>query len=113
MRRERLYILIALVLITALIGFVYYRSANKSNKFIWAKTYRDGIKNPYDFGRFKQMLKNKARFKELHDEIKESLDRDSMASGKTYLFVGGDLYLDDREIESLLRSWISFIIRVF
>ncbi|HEY1045508.1 MAG TPA: DUF4350 domain-containing protein [Bacteroidia bacterium] len=95
------YILILFVLIA--IGLIIWaRNADSKKSYIWNKTYKEGYKQPYDFGLFKDVLKSSVKsFKEIDQEpLRKTLEK----SGKkhsTYVYVGLDHHLTYKECDAL------------
>lgn len=98
-------IVIALILIISLIGFFIVKSDFKPKGiYTWDKTFEDGNKNPYDFGLFKDLLKDKSnyRFYEIKKDLKDALINQQDKDSSTYLFLGQNAYYTVEEINALM-----------
>lgn len=102
--RDKL-ILLALIVIITLIGIFIVKSDFKPKSiYIWDKTYNDGNKEPYDFGLFKELIKDKCnnRFYEIKKDIKEALLNQQDKDSSTYLFIGKNAFYTIEEINTLM-----------
>lgn len=92
--------------VTALAGLLYLGWLLRPREnYLWLKTYEDGLNQPYDFGMFKALLRQRASesFKTADAPIARVLPDLERDSPVLYLFCGGSLYMSPKDLSALLR----------
>lgn len=104
-RRDNTVIIVSILAVVALAIISYFAFRNQKQNHIWFKTYKDGDREPYDFGLFRSLLENKARgkFEVVQNDLERTMRKYQDNSQATYLFIGDYCYLNRDEIDSLLN----------
>lgn len=106
MRKERMILAAAFVLIVGLAFYFYSRNNNGKSRYQWFKTFNDNKKQPYAFGKFKDLLSYDSKlFKVLDSEIELTLAAHDSNQKATYVFIGQSYFLNKREL-SVLNNFI-------
>ncbi len=98
-------ILSAIIVFVVLIGIFIAKSDFKPKEiYTWGKTYTDSEKQPYDFGLFKELLKDKSnnKFFEIRKDIKDALNYRQDKDSSTYVFIGRNAFYTHDEINALM-----------
>jgi hypothetical protein len=105
-KKDYTAIIIVVLVICAIIAYtIYFSGRNQKGRYIWAKTYEDGLQQPYDFGLFKALLKNRSGhdFEVIEGKLKDRLEQQTGADSSAYVFIGRYCYLNKGEIDAMMN----------
>lgn len=103
MKKRQSYTVPLILFLIGIAIYTGYMLADRESKYNWNKTYKDGKREPYDFGVFKSMLGglSDGRLNVVKENIEPVLKKAGDSS--TYVFIGRDCYMSRRETDELMK----------